>query len=137
MTAATTNVVIPPPHILLALTEAQRALGEASALAMCLPWLRRQADAGATLCAITTGSHFLAEAGLLDNRVATTHWRYFDEFESTFPPVKLQRKRFITRADGSLEQLEYADRAELFAGDQITIETPGGGGFGWDEGDDQ
>ena len=64
-----------------------------------LPWLRRQADAGTTLCAITTGSHFLAEAGLLDNRVATTHWRYFDQFSARYPDVELQTKKFVTRHD--------------------------------------
>lgn len=64
-----------------------------------LQWLREQYDRGATICAITTGSYFLAEAGLLDGRSATTHWRFFDHFQRRYPAVKLQRKRFITSAD--------------------------------------
>jgi transcriptional regulator GlxA family with amidase domain len=59
-------------------------------------WLEQQYTAGSTLCSIVTGSFFLAEAGLLEGRSATTHWRFFDEFEQRFPGVKLQRKRFIT-----------------------------------------
>lgn len=66
-----------------------------------LNWLRTQHDQGAALCSIGTGSYFLAEAGLLTGRQATTHWYYFDDFEGHYPEVKLQRKRFITH-DGRL-----------------------------------
>jgi len=62
-------------------------------------WICEQHQQGATLCSIGTGSYFLAEAGLLDHRAATTHWRYFDEFERRYPNVRLQRKRFITHED--------------------------------------
>ena len=59
-------------------------------------WLARQYAAGNTLCSMVTGSFFLAEAGLLQGRPATTHWRFFDEFAERYPDIKLQRKRFIT-----------------------------------------
>lgn len=59
-------------------------------------WFVQQYAAGSTLCAIVTGSYFLAEAGLLQGRPATTHWRFFDEFTQRYPSIKLQRKRFIT-----------------------------------------
>jgi len=59
-------------------------------------WLVQQHAAGNTLCSIVTGSFFLAEAGLLKGRPATTHWRFFDEFIERYPDIKLQRKRFIT-----------------------------------------
>ncbi|WP_353216391.1 hydantoinase B/oxoprolinase family protein [Sandarakinorhabdus sp.] len=36
----------------------------------------------------------------------------------------------VERTNGSVEHLAACDRAELAAGDSITIETPGGGGFG-------
>lgn len=62
-------------------------------------WISEQYHQGATACSIGTGSYFLAEAGLLDDRAATTHWRYFDEFERRYPAVRLQRKRFITHED--------------------------------------
>jgi len=62
-------------------------------------WLAGQYAAGATICSVGSGSYFLAEAGLLDGRPATTHWRYFDDFQSRYPAIKLQRKRFITHQD--------------------------------------
>ncbi len=62
-------------------------------------WLATQHAQGATICSVGTGSFFLAEAGLLDGRNATTHWYYFDDFQKRYPRVKLQRKRFITHAD--------------------------------------
>ncbi len=62
-------------------------------------WLAQQYAAGNTLCSIVTGSYFLAEAGLLHGKPATTHWRFFDEFVERYPDIKLQRKRFITFAD--------------------------------------
>lgn len=61
-----------------------------------MDWLVAQYKAGSTLCSIVTGSFFLAEAGLLQGRSATTHWRFFDEFAERYPNIKLQRKRFIT-----------------------------------------
>ena len=64
-----------------------------------ISWLQQQYQAGATLCAVTTGAFFLAEAGLLDGKAATTHWRFFDQFQRDYPKIKLQRKRFITSID--------------------------------------
>jgi len=62
-------------------------------------WLRRQYAGGASICSVGTGSYFLAEAGLLDQRPATTHWRYFDDFAAHYPAIKLERKKFITHKD--------------------------------------
>ena len=44
---------------------------------------------GASILSICTGSFLLAEAGLLDGRRATTHWRYTDLFRERFPEVQL------------------------------------------------
>lgn len=65
------------------------------AIAACI---RRLAGAGARLCAVGTGSYFLAEAGLLDERAATTHWSYLDDFARRYPRVRLQRRHLITRS---------------------------------------
>ncbi len=63
-----------------------------------LPWLRQLAAGGTLLCAVGTGSFFLAEAGLLDGGPATTHWFYFDQFEKRYPKVELKRRYLITEA---------------------------------------
>jgi len=62
-----------------------------------LDWLRDRHRAGSTLVSLVTGSYFLAEAGLLDNRSCTTHWYYFDDFQSRYPAARLDRRRFITQ----------------------------------------
>lgn len=41
-----------------------------------------------------------ASSGLLDDRVATTHWYYLDRFRSRFPRVNFQTEHFITHEDG-------------------------------------
>ncbi|MCA0901320.1 GlxA family transcriptional regulator [Microbulbifer agarilyticus] len=64
-----------------------------------LAWLRDQAAKGAVISAVGTGVCFLAEAGLLDDKPATTHWHYFERFASDYPRVKLKRQYFITQAD--------------------------------------
>lgn len=63
-----------------------------------LPWLTAQAGAGATIAAVGTGCCFLAEAGLLDGKAATTHWHYFERFARDYPAVHLKRQYFITQA---------------------------------------
>lgn len=68
-------------------------------LPQALDWLRRQYDGGATICSVGTGSYFLAEAGLVNGRQATTHWRFFDDFARHYPAVQLERKKFITHQD--------------------------------------
>ena len=66
-----------------------------------LPVLRELAGSGARICAVGTSSFFLAEAGLLDHRPATTHWFYLDLFARRYPQVDLKPHHLITRA-GSL-----------------------------------
>jgi transcriptional regulator GlxA family with amidase domain len=48
------------------------------------PWLR-SAMRGRVSAAKATGVFWLAEAGLLDGKEATTYWRFFDQFATRFP----------------------------------------------------
>ncbi|HSC67584.1 MAG TPA: helix-turn-helix domain-containing protein [Cellvibrio sp.] len=63
-----------------------------------LDWLREQYQNGAIISAVGTGVCFLAKAGLLDGKAATTHWHYFDQFQKDYPLVQLKRQYFITQA---------------------------------------
>lgn len=63
-----------------------------------LDWLRHRHDSGTTIAGVGTGCCFLAAAGLLDNKPATTHWHYFDRFEQDYPGVSLKRDYFITQS---------------------------------------
>lgn len=66
--------------------------------AQAIQWLREQYQNGAIISAVGTGCCFLAEAGLLNGKVATTHWHYFDQFQQDYPDVLLKRQHFITQA---------------------------------------
>lgn len=63
-----------------------------------LSWLQEQFENGTIICGVGTGCCFMAAAGLLDNKPATTHWYYFDRFHQLYPKVQLKRQHFITQA---------------------------------------
>lgn len=66
-----------------------------------VPWLRERHAAGSTICGEATGVFWMAQAGLLDGKEATTYWRFFREFEQRFPRVQLNQDKHLTDA-GSL-----------------------------------
>jgi transcriptional regulator GlxA family with amidase domain len=69
------------------------------ALAKILAWLRRvKARRFASVC---SGAYYLAEAGLLDGRSATTHWASSDDFARTYPRVSVDAERIFVR-DGNV-----------------------------------
>ncbi len=63
-----------------------------------IAWLLERYQAGAMLASVCTGSFALAETGLLDGKIATTHWRAADEFRNLYPEVQLKAERLITDA---------------------------------------
>lgn len=62
-------------------------------------YLARQWQQGATIVGVGTGNCFLAEAGLLDNHAATTHWHYAKQFRKDYPRVNLKPEFFITQSE--------------------------------------
>jgi transcriptional regulator GlxA family with amidase domain len=64
-----------------------------------IPWLRAQHARGALLCAEASGVYWLAEAGLLDGKEATTYWRFFEDFAQRYPQVLLNPDKHLTDAD--------------------------------------
>jgi transcriptional regulator GlxA family with amidase domain len=67
-----------------------------------VPWLRQQAARGALIAGICTGVAYLAEAGLLDGRQATTHWAVADAFRRRYPQVDWTPELMITEDRGVL-----------------------------------
>jgi transcriptional regulator GlxA family with amidase domain len=63
------------------------------------PWLQRQWEQGAIIASICTGTFVLAEAGLLDRRLATTSWWLEKQFHRRYPAVKLDVSRDVTEDD--------------------------------------
>jgi transcriptional regulator GlxA family with amidase domain len=60
------------------------------------PWLRKQASLGAYVAGTCTGAAYLAEAGLLKGREATTHWASAQEFARRYPAVDWRPEKLIT-----------------------------------------
>src|ERR1700730_16709832 len=52
-----------------------------------LAWLREMARQTRRVCSVCTGAFLLANAGLLNGRRATTHWRYVERFAQQYPDV--------------------------------------------------
>lgn len=52
--------------------------------------LRHAHTRGTRLVSFCTGAFTLAEAGVLDDRRATTHWQWADKFRARFPAVQLE-----------------------------------------------
>ncbi len=92
--------------------------------------LRRQHARGALLASYCTGSFILAEAGLLDGGVATTHWAKAKAFAKRYPEVDLRVSEILTEQNRILcsgavtTSLNLALRlVEKFAGAEIAAAT--------------
>ncbi len=64
-------------------------------------WLVHQNASSPIILGLLTGSYFMAQSGLLDQRVATTHWRFADDFRERYPHVSL-RAELLTTSDGNM-----------------------------------
>jgi transcriptional regulator GlxA family with amidase domain len=92
--------------------------------------LRRQHARGALLASYCTGSFILAEAGLLDGGVATTHWAKAKVFAKRYPEVDLRISEILTEQNRILcsgavtTSLNLALRlVEKFAGANLAAAT--------------
>ncbi|NKB59387.1 MAG: helix-turn-helix domain-containing protein [Alphaproteobacteria bacterium] len=55
-----------------------------------IAWLRNAASRVRRIASVCTGAYLLAEAGLLDGRRATTHWRYCDALAQAYPAIDVE-----------------------------------------------
>lgn len=61
-----------------------------------LPWLRWHHERGAYIAGVCMGAAYLAEAGLLNNRRATTHWAVAGDLRRRWPKVQWQEDNILT-----------------------------------------
>jgi len=61
-----------------------------------LPWLQHHYARGAYIAGVCMGAAYLAEAGLLDGRRATTHWAAASDLNKRFPKVDWQSDMLVT-----------------------------------------
>jgi transcriptional regulator GlxA family with amidase domain len=64
-------------------------------------WLKKTAGEVRRLGAVCVGSFLLAEAGLLNGRRATTHWKFGREFASRHPGVRVEHEPLWVK-DGNI-----------------------------------
>jgi transcriptional regulator GlxA family with amidase domain len=64
-------------------------------------WIRSAASRSRRVSSVCTGAFLLAEAGLLADRRATTHWASCDALQSRYPDVQVERSPIFVR-DGDV-----------------------------------
>lgn len=62
-------------------------------------WLKQNADAKVNVCSICNGAFALGEAGLLNGRECTTHWRRTEELQKRFPQSKVLADVLFVKSD--------------------------------------
>ena len=94
------------------------------------PWLRRHAARGAYIAGVCSGAAYLAAAGLLDGREATTHWATARELQRRFPAVKWRPDKMITEdrrvlcSGGVYASIDLSlYLVEKFCGHEIALQT--------------
>lgn len=106
--------------------DVQERIAKNSAL---VPWLRKWHARGAYVAGICTGVAFLAEAGILDGRQATTHWGVAEILRGRYPKVVWRTEQFVTEDHGifcsggiyaSIDLSLYL--VEKFCGHQIALQ---------------
>jgi transcriptional regulator GlxA family with amidase domain len=60
-----------------------------------LAFARRGLGAARRIAGVCTGAFVLAEAGVLDGRRATTHWRYARDLQARFPKIRVEEDRIF------------------------------------------
>jgi transcriptional regulator GlxA family with amidase domain len=92
-----TRVEGPFDSLLLVCGLSSRSVSDAELSA----WLRRMAPAARRLGAVCVGAFLLAEAGLLNGRRATAHWKFGRELEARYPGVRVEHDPLWVK-DGNL-----------------------------------
>ena len=57
--------------------------------AQIIQWLKEQANKVPIIASVCTGAFLLAQAGILNNNQATTHWSDIEDFKQSFPDIPI------------------------------------------------
>jgi transcriptional regulator GlxA family with amidase domain len=89
----------PPDLVVVAGSSRRNPLAEPETKVVA--WLRRHHERVARIVSICTGAFLLGEAGLLDGRRATTHWKYLKDLGVRFPKARVVDEGIFAR-DGKV-----------------------------------
>jgi transcriptional regulator GlxA family with amidase domain len=76
-------------------------------------WMLAQHRKGITICSVCTGAYLLAEAGLLNNKACTTHWKYIERFTQRYPQAQVQQNRLFIQEDNLYTSAGVASGIDL------------------------
>ncbi len=65
-------------------------------------WLQAQSQLNTTIAASCAGVFWLGSAGLLDDKVATTHWKLCNVLAERYPAIKMVEKRDVVVDQGNI-----------------------------------
>ena len=108
-------------------------------------WLASRAGTVRRIASVSTGIYGLAQSGLIDGRLATTHWRFFRDVAQRFPKLRLsncaaflKEDKFYTSAGGTagiemtlaLIEEDYGGQVALAVARELVmrLRPPGDGG---------
>jgi transcriptional regulator GlxA family with amidase domain len=60
-------------------------------------WMEQQHRNGITVCSVCTGAFLLAQAGMLNHKACTTHWKYIDRLAQHYPQAQVQQNRLFVQ----------------------------------------
>lgn len=78
-------------------------------------WLREHGRKARRVASVCTGVYVLAESGLLDDRTATTHWRFADDVQRRWPKVRVNADAIFIKDD------KYYTSAGITAGIDLCL----------------
>lgn len=64
-------------------------------------WITEQVKGVRRICSVCTGTFFLAEAGILKDKRATTHWEKCEALSSVYPDIQVDKEPIFVR-DGNV-----------------------------------
>lgn len=94
-----------------------------------IDWIKTMQARGTEIASLCVGCFFLAEAGLLDGKPCTSHWKVIEDLRHRYPRIRLQPDTVLTDRDGvytgggafiSLNLVLYL--VEKFCGKEIGIQ---------------
>ncbi len=76
-------------------------------------WVQEAYSRGARICSVCTGAFFLGEAGLLEGRECTTHWKRVHELQARYLSAKVQENVLFTEDERILTSAGVASGIDL------------------------
>ncbi|MBY0243555.1 MAG: GlxA family transcriptional regulator [Burkholderiaceae bacterium] len=95
-TKALSTLALPDSAMIVGARHIQAALNDSAAI---IDWVAAAAPRIRRLASLCSGAFFLAAAGVLDGKRATTHWSVADRLQAEFPAIQVDADAIFIRSD--------------------------------------